>query len=200
MPKDDLGPLELHMEHPEKVWAKNQEVFTETLKKALSAEGQERWTLLTNLASERGYDYEDKDSLTHDREHLMRIGRRVVYLQNMTDHEYRGVRKLIEQRARTTTSPSVIGNALTIGGSALGGALLGYLLLWAGLPPLVIIPSVIVPPSIGIYEMVKESSKESKRLSAIDASLEKHKEQIFYDDEAIRRFVYGIHAQSHQEG
>jgi hypothetical protein len=60
----------------------------------------------------------------------------------------------------------------------------------AGLPPLVMVPSIILPPSIGIYEMVKESSKDSKRLPAIDASLEKHKEQIFYDDEAIRRFVY----------
>jgi hypothetical protein len=200
MPKDDFGPLEVHMEHPEKVRTKSQKLLTETLKKALSAKGQERWALLTRLASEHGYDHEDKDSCTHDREHLTRIGRRVIYLQNMTDHEYRGVRKLVEQRARITTSPSVIGNALAIGGSALGGAFLGYLLLWAGLPPLVMVPSVIIPPSIGIYEMVKESSKDSKRLSAIDASLEKHKEQIFYDDEAIIRFVYGIHAQSHHEG
>jgi hypothetical protein len=42
MPKDDFGPLELHMVHPEKVRTKNQKLLTETLKKALSAKGQER--------------------------------------------------------------------------------------------------------------------------------------------------------------
>jgi hypothetical protein len=53
---------------------------------------------------------------------------------------------------------------------------------------------------MGIYEMIKQSSKESKKLAAIDASLEKYKEQIFYDEEAITRFLYGIHGKPHHAG
>ena len=179
---------------------RNQELLTKTLEETLSVEGLERWTLLEDLASENGYELEDRDSYRRDGEYILKIGRTEIYLRDMTDHEYREVRKLLEQRARITTSPSVIGNALTIGGSALGGAFLGYLLLRAGLPPLVMVPSIIIPPCIGICEMVRQSSKESKKLAAIDVSLETHKEHIFYDDDAIKRFLHGIHAKPHHAG
>ena len=152
---------------------------------------------MTELASDYGYDLEDRNCYRHNADYLMRIGRRVIYLRNMRAHDYAEVKRLLEQRARIVTSPSVIGNALTIGGSALGGALLGYLLLRAGVHPLVMVPSIIVPPCIGMYEMVKQSSKENKKLTAIDVSLEKYKKQIFYDDEAIKRFLCGIHTKAH---
>ena len=79
----------------------------ETLEETLSVEGQDRWALLENLASENGYELQGRDSYRRDGEHLVRIGRTVIFLRDMTDEKYREVRKLLEQRAGTTTSPSV---------------------------------------------------------------------------------------------
>lgn len=177
---------------------RDQEQLTRRFEETLSAEGQKRWALLANLASEHGYELEDRYAYRHDGDYLMKIGRTVIYLRDMADHEYKEVRKSLEERERIATSPSVIGNALTIGGSALGGGFLGYLLIRAGLHPLVLIPSIIIPPSVGIYEMLKQSSKESKKLAKIDVSLEKYRENIFYDDDAIRGFLYKIHKKAHQ--
>jgi len=41
-----------------------------------------------------------------------------------------------------------------MGSSTLGGAFLGYLLILAGLHPLVMIPSIIIPPGLCIYDML----------------------------------------------
>jgi hypothetical protein len=103
---------------------------------------------------------------------------------------YEKIRELLERRGRIQTSPSIIANALTIGGSTIGGAFLGFLLIRAGLHPLVLIPSIIIPPGVSIYGMLKQSAKESDNLARIDASLKKYREHMYYDDEAVRRLYY----------
>jgi len=167
--------------------------FRENLKETLSAKGQKRWTLLEDLAVEHGYTLDDRHSYRYDKNCLMKIGWNIVYVENITSQAYKEIRELLEQKGKTKTSPSLIGNALTIGSSTLGGAFLGYLLIRAGLHPLVLIPSIIIPPGVCIYDMLRQSTKESNRLAKIDTSLEKYQDNIYYDDDAIRRFNYRIY-------
>lgn len=169
------------------------EQFRENLKETLSAKGQKRWTLLEDLALEHGYALEDGYSYQYDKNYLMKIGWNIIYIENITSQEYSEIRELLERKGKIRTSPSLIGNALAIGSSALGGAFLGYLLILAGLHPLVLIPSIIIPPGVCIYDMLKQSTNESNKLAKIDTPLEKYQENIYYDDDAIKRFNYRIY-------
>ena len=107
--------------------------------------------------------------------------------------EYNEIRELLERKGKIKISASLIGNALAMGSSTLGGAFLGYLLILAGLHPLVLIPSIIIPPGVCIYDMLKQSTKESNKLAKIDKPLEKYQENIYYEDDAIKRFNYRIY-------
>jgi len=169
------------------------EQFRENLKEALSAKGQKRWTLLEDLALEHGYTLEDGYSYRYDKNYLMKIGWNIIYIENITSQEYNEIRELFERKGKTRTSPSLIGNALAIGSSTLGGAFLGYLLIRVGLHPLVLIPSIIIPPSVCIYDMLKQGTRESNKLAKVDISLDKYQENIYYDDEGIKRFNYRIY-------
>lgn len=169
------------------------EQFRENLKETLSAKGQKRWTLLEDLGLEHGYALEDGYSYQYDKNYLMKIGWNIIYIENITSQEYSEIRELLERKGKIRTSPSLIGNALAIGSSALGGAFLGYLLILAGLHPLVLIPSIIIPPGVCIYDMLKQSTNESNKLAKIDTPLEKYQENIYYDDDAIKRFNYRIY-------
>jgi hypothetical protein len=169
------------------------ERFRADLKETLSVRGQRRWALLEEFALEHGYAREGGCSYRHENNYLMKVGWNIVYAENVESPAYEEIRELFEGKGRVQTSPSLIANALTIGGSTLGGALLGFLLIRAGLHPLVLIPSIIVPPGLCIYEMLKESTKESEKLAKIDASLKKYQESIYYDDDAVRRFFYRIY-------
>ena len=169
------------------------EQFRENLKEALSAKGQKRWTLLEDLALEHGYTLEDGYSYRYDKNYLMKIGWNIIYIENITSQEYNEIRELLERKGKIRTSPSLIGNALAIGSSTLGGAFLGYLLILAGLHPLVLIPSIIIPPGVCIYDMLKQSTKESNKLAKIDTPLEKYQKNIYYDDDGIKRFNYRIY-------
>jgi hypothetical protein len=169
------------------------ERYRENLKETLSAKGQKRWALLGNLAFEHGYALEHGYSYRYDKNCLMKIGRNIIYIENITPQEYNEIRELLERKGKIRTSPSLIGNALAIGSSALGGAFLGYLLILAGLHPLVLIPSIIIPPGMCIYDMLKQSTRESNKLAGIDTALEKHQENIYHEDDAIKRFNYRIY-------
>jgi len=169
------------------------ERYRENLKETLSAKGQKRWTLLENLALEHGYTLESEYSYRYDKNYLMKIGWNIIYIENITSEEYNEIRELLERKGKIKTSPSLIGNALAMGSSTLGGAFLGYLLILAGLHPLVMIPSIIIPPGLCIYDMLKQSTKESNKLAKLDMSLEKYQENIYYDDDAIKRFNYRIY-------
>jgi hypothetical protein len=169
------------------------EQFRGNLKEILSARGQRRWALLEEFAVEHGYAHEGGYSYRYEGNYLMKIARNIIYIENVKTQEYEEIKELLGRRGKIQTSPSLIGNALTIGGSTLGGALVGYFLIRAGLHPLVLIPSIIVPPGLCIYEMLKESTKESEKLAKIDASLNKYQENIYYDDDAVRRFFYRIY-------
>ena len=169
------------------------EPLRENLKQTLSAKGQKRWALLEDLALEHGYALEHGCSYRYDNNYLMKIGWSIIYVENITTQRYREIRELLERKGKIKTSPSLIGNALTIGSSTVGGAFLGYLLIRAGLHPLVLIPSIIIPPSVCIYDMLRQSTKESNELAKIDTSLEKYQDNIYYDGDAIRRFHYRIY-------
>lgn len=169
------------------------EEFKRNLAETLSAKGQKRWALLEALASEHGFRFEDRYTYRYDKSYVMKIGRTIIYLDNITNQSYMEIRELLEKKERIKTGVSMIGTAITVGSSALGGAVLGYLLIMAGLHPLVMIPSIIVPPGVGIYEMLKQSAKESNKLAEINNCLEEHKEDIFFEDDAIRRFSRGIY-------
>ena len=169
------------------------EHFRENIKETLSTKGQKRWALLEDLALDHGYTLEDRYSYRYDKNYLMKIGWNIIYLENITTQAYEEIMELLERRGKMKTSPSLIGNALAIGSSTLCGAFLGYLLIRAGLHPLVLIPSIIIPPSVCIYDMVKQSTKESTKLAKIETSLEKYQENIYYDDDAIKRFHYRIY-------
>jgi len=169
------------------------EQFRENLKETLSAKGQKRWALLEDLALEHGYTLEDGYSYRYDKNYLMKIGWNIIYIENITSQEYSEIRELLERKEKIRTSPSLIGNALAIGSSTLGGAFLGYLLILAGLHPLVLIPSIIIPPSMCIYDMLKKSTRESNKLAKIDTPLEKYQKNIYYDDDGIKRFNYRIY-------
>ena len=169
------------------------ERYRENLKETLSAKGQKRWTLLEDLAIEHGYTFEDGYSYRYDKNYLMKIGWNIIYIENITSQECSEIRELLERKGKIRTSPSLIGNALAIGSSTLGGAFLGYLLILAGLHPLVLIPSIIIPPGMCIYDMLKKSTKESNKLAKIDIPLEKYQKNIYYDDDGIKRFNYRIY-------
>jgi hypothetical protein len=180
------------------------EQFRGNLKETLSARGQRRWALLEEFALEHGYTRGGGYSCRRENNYLMKIARYIIYAENVEPPAYEEIRELLEGKGKIQTSPSLIANALTIGGSTLGGAFLGYLLIRAGLHPLVMIPSIVVPPSVCIYDMVKESAKESSKLAGIETSLKKYQENIYYDDDAIKRFHYRIYKQAlldsaHQE-
>jgi len=123
----------------------------------------------------------------------MKIGWNIIYIENVTTQAYEEIRELLERKGKIRTSPSLIGNALAMGSSTLGGAFLGYLLILAGLHPLVMIPSIIIPTGLCIYDMLKQSTKESNKLVKIDTPLEKYQDNIYYDDDAIKRFNYRIY-------
>ena len=167
--------------------------FREDLKETLSAIGHRRWDLLEQVALEHGYTREDGHSYRYGNNYLMKIAWNIIYLDNVTIQAYEEIKGLLEKRGKMQTSPSLIANALTIGGSTLGGAFLGFLLIRAGIHPLVLIPSIIIPPGLCIYDMLKQSAKESDKLAKIEASLKKYQENIFYDDDAVRRFFYRIY-------
>jgi hypothetical protein len=169
------------------------ERYRENLKETLAAKGQKRWALLEDLALEHGYTLEDGYSYRYEKNCLMKIGWNIIYLENITAQEYKEIRELLEIKGKIRTSPSLIGNALAIGSSTLGGAFLGYLLILAGLHPLVLIPSIIIPPGMCIYDMLKQSTRESNKLAKIDTPLEKYQENIYHDDDAIKRFNYRIY-------
>lgn len=178
---------------PEEPENRIREQFRKHLEETLSSKDQKRWALLEDLASEHGYQLEDRYSYRDEKSYLMKIGGAVVYLEDINHQAYREIRELLEKKEQLRTSPSLIGNALTVGSSTLGGALLGYLLIRAGLHPLVMIPSIIIPPSLCIYDMLKQSTKEANKLAQLEKSLEGYRESIFYDDEAIQRFNYRIY-------
>jgi hypothetical protein len=169
------------------------ERYRENLKETLSAKGQKRWALLEGLALKHGYTLESEYSYRYDKNYLMKIGWNIIYIENITSQECNEMRELLERKRKMRTSPSLIGSALAIGSSTLGGAFLGYLLILAGLHPLVLIPSIIIPPGMCIYDMLKQSTKESNKLAKLDMSLDKHQENIYYDDDAIKRFNYRIY-------
>jgi len=169
------------------------ELYRENLKETLSAKGQKRWNFLKDLALEHGFKIEDEYSYRYEKNYLVKIGWNIIYIENITSQEYNEIRGLLVRKRKIRTSPSLIGNALAIGSSTLGGAFLGYLLILAGLHPLVLIPSIIVPPGLCIYDMLKQSTKESKKISALDISLGKYQDNIYYDDDAIKRFNYRIY-------
>ena len=169
------------------------EQYRDNLKETLSAKGQKRWTLLEDLALEHGYTLESEYSYRYEKNYLMKIGWNIIYTENITSQEYNEIRELLERKGKMRTSPSLIGNALAIGSSTLGGAFLGYLLILAGLHPLVLIPSIIIPPSMCIYDMLKQSTKESNKLAKLDMPLDKYQENIYYGDDAIKRFNYRIY-------
>ena len=172
---------------------KIRERYRGNVKKTLATKGQKRWALLKDLALEHGYTLESEHSYRYDKNYLMKIGWNIIYIEDVTTQAYDEIRELLVRRRKIRTSPSLIGNALAIGSSTLGGAFLGYLLILAGLHPLILIPSIIVPPGLCIYDMLKQSTKESKKLSALDISLGKHQDNIYYDDDAIKRFNYRIY-------
>jgi len=169
------------------------ERYRENLKETLSVKGQKKWTLLEDLAIEHGYTLESEYSYRYDKNYLMKIGWNIIYIENITSMEYNEIRELLERKGKIKTSPSLIGNALAMGSSTLGGAFLGYLLILAGLHPLVMIPSIIIPPGLCIYDMLKQSTKESNKLATLDITLDKYQDNIYYDDDAIKRFNYRIY-------
>jgi hypothetical protein len=164
------------------------ERFKGNLKETLSARGQRRWALLEEFALEHGYTRHEGYCYRYESNYLMKIAWNIIYLENVKAPVYKEIRELFERRGKIQTSPSLIANALTVGGSTLGGAFLGFLLIRAGLHPLVLIPSIIIPPGLCIYEMLKQSAKESNELARIDTSLKKYQEHIYLDDDAVRRF------------
>jgi len=172
---------------------KIRERYRENLKEMLSAKGHKRWTLLEDFALEHGYALEDGYSYRYDKNYLMKISWNIIYIENITSQEYNEIRELLDRKGKMRTSPSLIANALAIGSSTLGGAFLGYLLILAGLHPLVLIPSIIIPPSMCIYDMLKQSTKESNNLAKLDMPLDKYQENIYYGDDAIKRFNYRIY-------
>jgi len=165
----------------------------ENLKETLSANGQKRWTLLKDLALEHGYTLEDEYSYRYDKNYLMKIAWNIIYVENVTTRAYEEIRELLDRKGKIKTNPSLIGNALAMGSSTLGGAFLGYLLILVGLHPLVLIPSIIIPPGMCIYDMLKKSTTENNKLAKIDIPLEKYQKNIYYDDDAIKRFNYRIY-------
>jgi hypothetical protein len=169
------------------------EQFREHVKETLSAKGQRRWVLLEECAVEHGYMREGGSSYRHENNYVMKIAKNIIYLEDVEPQSYEEVKELLEEKRKIQTSPSLIANALTIGGSTLGGAFLGFLLIRAGLHPLVLIPSIILPPGLCIYDMLKQSAKESDKLARIEASLKKYREHIYYDDDAVRRLYYQIY-------
>jgi hypothetical protein len=169
------------------------EQYRDNLKETLSAKGQKRWALLEDLALKHWYTLESEYSYRYEKNYLMKIGWNIIYIENITSQEYNEIRELLERKGKMRTSPSLIGNALAIGSSTLGGAFLGYLLILAGLHPLVLIPSIIIPPGMCIYDMLKQSTKESNKLAKLDMPLDKYQENIYYGDDAIKRFNYRIY-------
>jgi hypothetical protein len=169
------------------------EEFRENIKKTLSAKGQRRWNLVEQLAVEDGFTWEDNSSYRHENNYVMKIDGTIVYAENVNTQTYKEIRELLRKKGRMQTSPSLISNALAIGGSTLGGAFLGFLLIRVGLHPLILVPSIIVPPGLCIYDMLKQSAKETNKLAEIDASLKKYQEHIYYDDDALKRFCYRIY-------
>jgi hypothetical protein len=167
--------------------------YREHVREALSAQGQSRWRLLEDLALEHGYTREDEYSYQYNNNYLMKIGWNIIFIEDIASQEYREIRELLAKKGKIKTSPSLIGNALALGGSTLGGAFLGYLLIRAGLHPLVLIPSIIIPPGLCIYDMLKQSTKESNKLASFDIALKKYHEHIFYDDDAVKKFIYRIY-------
>jgi hypothetical protein len=170
-----------------------QEQFRENIKGTLSARGQRRWTLLGEFAVEHGYTREEGYCYRYEKNYIMKIAWNIIYAENVETQAYEEIRQLLEGKGKIQTSPSLIANALTMGGSTLGGAFLGFFLIRAGLHPLVLVPSIIIPPGLCIYDMLKQSAKESDKLAKIEASLKKYQENIYYDDEAVRRFYYRIY-------
>ena len=169
------------------------EHFKGSIKETLATKGQRRWIMLETLALGHDYTKESSYSYRHENKYLMKIDKIIVYAEDIEPHECEKMRELLEQKAKIQTSPSLIANALTMGGSTLGGAFLGYLLIRAGLHPLVLIPAIIVPPGLCIYDMLKQSTKESGKLAKIDTFLNKYRKNIYYDDDAVKRFYYRIY-------
>jgi len=123
-----------------------------------------------------------------NKDYLMKINNRIVYLEDVTKQGYKEVREALERRDSLNKSTKLMVNALTLGSSALGGGVLGYLLMEAGLNPVVMIPSIILPVGLAIYDILKQSIKESKQWDEISKSLSKYKKNMSYDDDAARRF------------
>lgn len=157
-----------------------------SLEKVLSAKGKERWDLLENLALEHGYELIGENSYKCNKDYLIKKGRRIVYLENITNQAYKEIKNIFEKKEKI--NPSMIGNALTLGSSTLGGGVVGYLLIQAGLNPLVMVFSVITPPCVCLYEIFKHSMKENKQFIEINKVLDGYKKNIFYDDVAIKKF------------
>ncbi len=164
------------------------EQFRVSLKEALAAKGQRRWDLLGEFALEHGYKREDAYCYRYEKNYLMYTGKRIIYAEDFEKKTYEAIRDSLKQKWKIQTNPSIIANALTIGGTTLGGAILGLLLIKAGLHPIVLIPSIIIPPIVCIYEMLKQGAKESATLANIDESLKNREEDIYYEDDAVRRF------------
>jgi hypothetical protein len=169
------------------------EQFRENIKKTLSAKGQRRWNLVEQLAVEDGFTWEDNYSYRQQNNYVMKIDGTIVYAEHVDTQTYKEIRELLRKKGRIQTSPSLISNALAIGGSTLGGAFLGFLLIRVGLHPLILVPSIIIPPGLCIYDMLKQSAKESNKLAKIDASLKKYEEHLYYHDDALKRFCYRIY-------
>jgi len=169
------------------------EEFKENLKKALAAKGQRRWNLLEELALEHGYEWEQAYSYRRENSYVMKVGGTIAYAENVDKQMYQEIRELLEKKGRTQTSPSLISNALAIGGSTLGGAFLGFLLIRVGLHPLVLVPSIIIPPALCIYDMLKQSTKESDKLARINDYLRNYQDHLYYGDDAVKRFCYRIY-------
>lgn len=166
----------------------------------LSVKGEKRWVLLKNIALDHNYRAHGEDSYKNDKDYLMKMNKKIIFLENVTQQAYEEIRDVLKRKGDINkTNPSLITQAISVGSSTIGGGVIGYLLIQAGLNPLVMIPSVIIPPGVCMYELLKQSIRENKKSMEIDKALNKYKKNIFYDDDAAKRFNYRLYEREIKE-
>jgi len=158
------------------------------LESIIGAKPSRRWALTEHVAKQKKYTKIKSNIYQKSEDYLIKAKRSIIYLEDITKEDYKEIQNsLIRPKLKNPTA-QVLLDATTVGFSTLGGAAIGgYCFIKYDLPAWIMIPAILGPLAISMYNLIRSSSKLSKEEKGMKKTLEKYDSKIFMDESAIKK-------------
>jgi len=159
------------------------------LEKILKENNPEKlWLLAEKIAEDKGYHKLDDRIYSKKDDYLMKMGRDLYYFEGIDKQEYQDLKEIVKFRSKSTTL-TMIGYAMTMGGSAFGGALVGFCLLQSGFPGWIMLPSIVGPIASSLYGIFSHSTKTTKKERKHADLLDSYKGNKYMNSYAVKNLL-----------